>query len=304
VTRAPTGEQRLQERAFLWTSAADTTMTACFVAAAMVSGSLTMLGEAARAALLLALHLYALWSLMALHRGRFVGYEFGVGKIERMVWIVLGLGFLVGAYWVAGRVFAVLASGEVSATPLGLALAAVVNALGVLINFMGWHAMRAALREDSSGVLQAQVHARRIMFQAGLALQGTLTCAALARDPVLVTALDAAGALLLVFYKLVSGVIMIRRGLPDLLDAPAPENLRAEIRAALLRTLPERDVVAIRTRRSGRRVFAEVAVTDNAATSAAELARRAAAVRATLSRRGVAIDLRIVAARTPLGGGA
>ncbi len=272
-------------------------IASAFIVVAVVTASLTILGEAARAVLLLTLHVYALWTLFAVHRGRFEAYDFGVGKIESLIWVALGSGFLLGAYWVTDTVFAVLSSGVEAASPRGLALAAIVNALGLLINFVGWRAMHTAAREDSSGVLKAQIEARFAMFLASLILQVTLTAAALVKDPVVATWFDAAGALILVYFKLIRGLFMLRRGLQELLDAPEVEAVRAQIHRAASAVLPEGGVVALKTRRSGRRSFMEISVFDTTFDSTADLARSQAAVQARVAETVPHVEVRIVPVR-------
>ena len=91
---------------------------------------------------------------------------------------------------------------------------------------------------------------------------------------------------------------MIARALPDLLGAPATEELRALIRMTLASILPDDDIVALRTRRCGATTFARVTVSGTAFASVAALHEATAAITDGLRREGAEVDLMIV----PLGG--
>lgn len=292
--REPSGEERAKESAFLYSNLADIGTNTLLVVVAVASGSLTMLSEAVRSWLMLSVSFYAFWVMRALHRDRLARFEYGVGKIERFVWVVVGLSLVIAALWLAQGVFATFFSSEPAASPLGLTMAALVNAINLLVNFIGWYAMHLAARSDPSGVFGAQLRARLTMLLSSLFLQGTLTVAALARDDAIALTLDALGAIFVVGLMLYRGLPMIAGALPDLLDAPASEELRALIRATSASVLPEDDIVSIRTRRSGPTTFAEVTVLNTAFASAAALRDTSSAIAAALHCEGADVDLVLV----------
>lgn len=294
--REPTDEQRAKEKSFLFGNLADVGTNTLLLVMAIVSGSLTMLSEAVRSWLMLSVSFYGFWVLRAVHRDRLSRYEYGVGKIEQLVWVVVGLSLVIAALWVAQRVVATVLSSEPAASPLGLTMAALVNAINLLVNFVGWHAMHVAARNDPSGVFGAQLRARLTMLLSSLFLQVTLTVAALAKDDVIALILDAVGAIFVVGLMLCKGFPMVARALPDLLDAPASEELRARIRAAVASVLPEDDIVSIRTRRSGPTTFAEIAVAPTAFASVEALRIGTAALRHALRLGGSGTDVALVVA--------
>jgi len=134
------------------------------------------------------------------------------------------------------------------------------------------------------------------MLLSSLFLQVTLTVAALAKDELIALSLDAVGAIFVTGLMLLKGVPMIGQALPDLLDAPATEELRARIRAAAERVLPADDIVSIRTRRSGPLTFAEVAVVPAASASAHDLGAGAAALNHAICLDGTEADVALVIA--------
>ncbi len=294
--REPTKEERAKEVSLFYTNVADTGMVALLVIAAITTGSLTMLGEAIRGFILQSTDFYSLWVLYAVHRDRLTRYEYGVGKIEQFVWVVVGLGMVVGGFWVAQTVVKTILSAEPAASPLGLAIAAIVTAINVANNAIALLAMYAASRDHDSGIFGAQIRGKLGGLLVTLILLLTLTVAALAKDPGTALALDAVGATLTVYVKLRMGFGMIARGLPDLLDAPAKRELGALIRRTAAAILPEEHIVSIRTRRSGSRTFAEVEVQGRAFPSMQALRSHTAAIRQALRREDAEIDLEVVVA--------
>ena len=292
--REPTNEERAKESSFLFANATDVAATALLILMAIASGSLTMLGEAVRAQLMLITSFYAYWVMRAVHRERLTRYEYGVGKLEQFVWLVVGLSLVIGALWVASRVITTVFSSEPPASPLALTLAAMVNAINLVVNFLGWYVMHVAAREDAFGVFGAQLRAKVTMLLSSLFLQWTLTVAALAKDDAIALTLDALGAIFVVTLMLYKGWPMIARALPDLLDAPATEELRELILATLASVLPEDHIFTVRTRRCGPTTFARVTVSDAAFASVAALHEATAAVTDGLRRTGADVDLMIV----------
>lgn len=292
--REPTDEERAKESSFLFANATDVAATALLILMAIASGSLTMLGEAVRAQLMLIISFYAYWVMRAVHRERLTRYEYGVGKLEQFVWLVVGLSLVVGALWVASRVITTVFSSEPPASPLALTLSALVNAINLVVNFLGWYVMHVAARDDTFGVFGAQLRAKLTMLLSSLFLQWTLTVAALAKDDAIALTLDAIGASFVVGLMLSKGLPMIVRALPDLLDAAATGELKELIRTTVAGVLPENHLVAIRTRRSGPTTFARVTVSGAAFASVAALHEATAAVTDGLRRAGADVDLVIV----------
>ena len=129
--REPTKEERAKEVSLIYAFVADTGITALLVVTAITTGSLTVFGEAVRAVLVISIQFYSIWLLNAVHRDRLTRYEYGVGKMEQFVWVVVGLGMVVGGFWVAQTVVKTILSAEPAASPLGLATAAIVNAINL-----------------------------------------------------------------------------------------------------------------------------------------------------------------------------
>ena len=102
-----------------------------------------MLGEATRGGLMTAIEISALGILYAVHRGQLLRFRFrfGIGKVEQIVNLVIGALLCLSGLWVAQRMVVTLLAGGASASPLDMAIAAVVNAINLLLNLFGWVVM-------------------------------------------------------------------------------------------------------------------------------------------------------------------
>jgi len=157
--RAPSHQQKAKEAAVLYTSLAD-------------------LG------IVLLTFVYAIVLLRAVHRDQLRKFRFGIGKVEQICNLAIGAALVASGFWVAQRVVETLLWGHIAASPLGLATAAVVNAINTLINGLGWLAMATAAGSDDSAIYRAQLRARTVKLVTSLVVQAALTIAALAKDPV------------------------------------------------------------------------------------------------------------------------
>nr|WP_253913169.1 cation transporter [Pseudoruegeria sp. HB172150] len=230
--------------------------------AAITSGSFTMLGECVRAAFMTIIEIFSTVILRGVHRDRFGHFEFGIGKVEQFAWLVFGISLIASGLWVATQVIGSLGSPERAAGPLGLAIAAIVNAINLMINGLSLRALLAASEERESDVFRAQVLTRSIKFSNSIVLQILLTLAAISTDPLFAHLLDVIGATIVVVVMLHSGVSMVASAMPALLDAPLPPTMVDRVRTALA-TDPVSGpwIAALRSRSSGR--FPQVEVTVN-----------------------------------------
>lgn len=300
--RRPSAAERAGEKAFARTTAADIGITLAIFIVAVLSGSLTMLSETLRAVLLLSVQVYTLWLLFGVHRGRFKRFEYGIAKLERFIFVVVGVGLVFGALWVGRSVLDAFAGEGPPASPLGLAFAAIINAVNLGINFIGWHAIHSATRGRDPGLLAGELSAKFGALVGSVILQITLTLAALAKDPATVLALDALGATLVALLMAKRGLKMIFAGLNSLLDQPPGRALAEAIRAAVLSAIPAGDISGMRMRMAGGVVFVDVAVESAAFGTVGHLAERIEAVREALADLPSPVDL-TVAPRPPGGEG-
>lgn len=282
-SRAPTPEQKAKEAAVLYTSLADLVIVSLFFLFALVTHSLTMLSELFRTALMLIVEFYSLFILFAVHRDRLRKFRFGIGKVEQICNLAIGAALLAGGLWVAHRVIESLLFEHIAASPLGMATAAVINAINTLVNGLGWLAMVAAARSDDSVIYRAQLRARTVKLVSSLIVQTTLTIAALAKDPVVSIWLDGVGATFIAYIMVTVGLKMIWECAPDLLDHPIPDRLRKQIDGVLAAAgLQLEEIVRVRTRRSGSLAQVELTVAPVHCLSLADFRQRVSHVQRTI----------------------
>lgn len=300
IGRAPTADQRAKERAVLVTSIADVAIVLGMILAAFATGSLTMLGEATRGGLMTAVEIYALVVLCAVHRDRLRRFRYGIGKIEQIFNLVIGLTLCVSGLWIAERMGATLLDERPAASQLGMAIAAVVNAINLLINLLGWAAMAAAGRRDDSPIYRAQRRARGVKALCSVLLQSALTMAALTGDPVIALALDAVGAAFVSGVMLVIGWRMMAECAADLLDhALAPDD-KERLRGAVLAQprLPG-EHIRVRTRRCGGSAQAELILTVTSGCRCSEVKRRVAELQQAIAERLPQADVAVSVVLAP-----
>lgn len=289
--KSPTPAERRKESAILWPLLADGVLTVLLVGFGVLTASLTLLSEGIRSGVTMAAQIYGFTVLRAIHRSRLGHFEFGVGKIEQFVGIVVGAALIASALFVLrSAVLAVIGPTEV-ATPFGLAVAAVINAVNALLNLLAFVAVLGASGAGDSRVYRTQLAARAVMLLSSLTLLVTLTAAALARDPAIALLLDIAGALFVALLMLVNGLTMLRRALPEILDAPPPAATRERLAALVAHHLPPGACLDIRARHAGGGLLAEIALGP---TSPAGLSPHRARLTAALAEAGLPAEIALV----------
>ena len=252
MSQAPTQDQKAKEEAVLYTALAD--LAAVFLAAtlAITTQSLALLSEAIRGGLMLIIEFYAFFILRAVHRDRLGKFRFDIGKLEQMCNLAIGASLVLSGLWIVQHVIQSLLFDQAAATPLGLATAAVIGAINLAINALGWFAMISAARSDGSAIFKGQLRARTVKLLSTLVVQKTMTIAALAKDPMIAAGLDGLGASFVAVLIVAIGFKMVWGCLPDLLDRSVPESIAAEIEAILDKAgITSAEIARIRTRRAG-----------------------------------------------------
>ena len=300
----PTPEQLAQERSIRFALLADIGVLALALPVGFLGGSLTIKAEAIRFVLGMSIEIFAYAVMWRLHRGRLQDLEYGGGKLEQIANLATGLGMLGAAAWIATKAMAIVTgSGEVG-TPLGLALAAMVGALNAYINFLAWERMRSAEEGESSLVMEGQVNARRVKLICSLVVLFTMTIAALSTDNVVVAAADAVGSVFVAAFMVINGSEMLRTGIPDLLDRSAGKEVRDKVARVLADGAGQyHRLERVRSRRSGRAVFIELALCFDPDLPMGEVNRRIAALKQAIERDIEHADVSILTAGAPAAAG-
>jgi divalent metal cation (Fe/Co/Zn/Cd) transporter len=284
-TAAPalTPQQAAEERSVLVAIVLDVAISAVFTVTGILGGSLTMIAETIRVWLMLAVEVFSLGVMRRIHRGTLTGLEFGTGKLEQLANVLIGAGLLGGALWVGFNVVEILAGGIDTGTSLGLALAAIFGSVNTLINVLAWDGMRRSRASGPSLLMQGQLRARVVKLVSSLFVQVTMTVAAAATDEAVVVWADAVGSTFVAVVMFVNGVKMLRESLPDLLDQSAGDEVRDVIERVLAgHAVDTATIGRVRTRRSGKRLFVDIAMGFDGTASIAEVYQRIEAIKSAV----------------------
>ena len=296
-----TPDQHAKERSIFWAILADSVIVAAMVQVSLFGGSFTMLAEALRASLMLAIEIFSLVVMTRIHRGILSGFEFGHGKLEQVASLSIAVGMFGGAVWIAIGVLEIIAGEKSLGTPFGLALAAMLGAVNTLVNIIAWDAMRRAARSGGSIIMRAQLRARAVKLFSSLFVQATMTVAAVSLNDVIVAWADAIGSAFVAGIMVINAVEMMRSGLPDLLDRTVEEEIQIAVNRALARHFRDYDRLEhVRSRRAGEKVFIEIALGVDGNLAVGDADRRVEALKATLNEEIRRADVSILAEITIL----
>lgn len=291
-----TPEQQAEESSVQFGLVVDFGLASLLLLIGILGGSLTVLAEGIRGGLMDLIEFFALMVMRRIHRGQLADLEFGTGKLEQIANTVIGAAMLGGAIWIAAGAVAMLVGETAVGGPLGLAMAAGAGAVNLYFNFIAWGRVRRAVRAESSLVMLGQLRARRVKLVASLFVLVTMTFAALSTDVEVVAWADAIGSLFVAGFIVVNAVDMLLYGLADLLDRSAGRLVREAVDRVLAHHAGDYGQLArVRSRRSGRVVFIELALRFDPGLSIAEVNRRIDVLKQSLGREIEHADVSILA---------
>jgi cation diffusion facilitator family transporter/anti-anti-sigma factor len=295
-----TADQHAKERSIFLAILADTVLTAAMIQVGLVGGSFTILAEALRASLMLAIEIFSFVVMRRIHRGVLSGFEFGHGKLEQVASLSIAAGMFGGAVWIALGVLDIIAGEKPLGTPFGLALAAMLGAVNTCVNVVAWDVMRRAARSGGSVIMRAQLRARTVKLFSSLFVQATMTVAAVSLNDVIVAWADAIGSAFVAGFIVINAVEMMRSGLPDLLDRTVEDEVQMAVNRALARHFKGYDRLdRVRSRRAGEQVFIEIALGFDGNLALGEADRRAEALKTTLNEE-IRADISILISPHPM----
>lgn len=278
-----TPEQIARERSLQIALGLDGSMIATYGVVAVASGSVTMMAELIRSVPMAATEVFALIMMRRIHRRRTAAFEFGSGKLEQFVNLVIAGGFIFGGIWILRDVVALVTGSRPIGNPSGFAFGALLNSINTYLNVLAWDGVRRAVRRGGSLIMQGLLRARLVKMVSSFVVQGTLTVAALSLDEVIITWADAAGALFVCSFILYSAYEMLQAGLPDLVDRSVNEEVQAAINRMLTRHFEEYDRLdSVRTRRSGETIYADIVLAFQPTLTLAEMNTRIEKMKSTL----------------------
>jgi divalent metal cation (Fe/Co/Zn/Cd) transporter len=290
-----------RERSLRFAITVDALLITAMLLSSVAGRSLTMFAESVRAVLMLSTEVFAFVAIRRIHRGQFLGFDFGVGKIEQLANLAITGGMLGSAAWIAIGAVRQLFIVREPGSPAGLAFVAIVGAINTYFNWVSWLAVRQATPPGSPVIMLAQLRSRSVKLASSCFVLLLLTIAAVFTDPGIVLLTDVSGALFVAGFLVRTAREMWRDGLPDLIDRSVDESVQRPITRALVEQFDAYDYLgAVRTRRSGKTVFIELTLGFFPDRSGSEIEERRAAVKAALHREVAHADVAIITGVTPV----
>ncbi len=296
--RIPTAQERLEERAILIAVLLDLSLAVPYTAAAIIISSLSMLSDVLRGVLLLVVAIVSLHTLRQLHRGRITGYEYGIGKLERGIGLVVGALLLMASAFVAYK--ALTQGGGEPYDDLWAVVAIVMVIYNFLVNVGPIVPLWRANRAGGSMIVQAQLRAHIAKAVASFPVVVCVIIDAVARDPVVARTADSIGGLVGSTFMAVVGISMIRAALPDLLDRALSEPVQMKVNRTLAAFFDSYDaLLGMRTRRSGNVAHVEITVGFDPARSMADVSDVLTRMEAHLKQEVPDVDAVLIARALP-----
>lgn len=247
---------------------------ACLVVVALVSGSLTILAEVPRGGLLLAIEIISLITLRRSHRGLFSQYEYGIGKIEQVITVLIVIGLFAAALWTFEATISRIKHPEVLPTP-AMIMGVVIASTNLAINTYCFGDFARNNAKESSIILAAQVKSRLVKTLSSAVVVVVLVIATWLADPTGATYVDAVGAVFVGIYMITTGIALLRESLPDLLDRALPEHEQLLLMKVMTQNFDDFDHFgSIKSRRSGGHAFIDLVLEFPPEMPLAEVNRR------------------------------
>ena len=151
--------ERSRERAMSLGVGTDVLLSTPILGIAIWSGSLTLLADAMRACLLTLLELFAYVVMRRIHRRRLPSYQYGSGKIESFLNLLIGMALVLSSIWIfALGVLSILQPSQPN--PLGFAVATATGAVNTTQNAWMFVTYVRARRLGASILIDGQVRTR------------------------------------------------------------------------------------------------------------------------------------------------
>ena len=214
-------------------------------------GSLTILGEVMRGALLITVAILSWLTLRKIHRGHTGDYDFGMGKVEQI------LSLCVAVLLTASMVFIWVKL--LSRSPGGPQQAGFMNYMAVGLAFTNLCANLApipllykAMKSGKSILITTQFRAKITKSIGSAVVTACVALNQLASNGELAMWAERAGVMIVTLVTMHTAYDLLKSSLTDLLDRTLPENLQVKINQVLARHYSNYDALAwCRSRQSG-----------------------------------------------------
>lgn len=279
VTLTP--EQRAKESAVLWAILLDTAIVGYLVMVGLFTGSMTFLSEVIRCFLLMIIEYVSYYVLYRAHRGRFNAFEFGIGKIERIVNLSVAFGLFLACWYIFTKL---ISPGEaVPMSPPNLMAAVIGGDINLIINFYFTMAFIRVNKKESSVIIASQIKSRLAKTVASLIVLLILILTLWLPDPRSARIVDTFGSLFVLGYMLKIAVDLVKESLPEILDRTVAEPEHHQILKVLTAHFDQYDGFReYKTRRSGKDLFILLTLNFYPETRLGQMEERLAPIRRAL----------------------
>ncbi len=249
-----TPEQREKESAVLWAIVLDSCLVTFFVFVGLFSGSMTFISELIRCLLLLMIEYVSYIVLRRTHRGKFREFEFGTGKIERIVNLLVAFGLCIACLYIFTKLISM--GEDVPMSSANLLLAVAVADVNLIINLYFTMAFIRVNTKESSVIISSQIKSRLAKTVASAIVLGILILTLWLPDPKSARLVDTLGSIFVLCYMLVTAFGLIKESLPEILDRTIAEPDHYQILRVLTKHFENYDGFrGYKTRRSGKDLF-------------------------------------------------
>ena len=239
--------------------------------------SITMIGECLRGVLMVSVAFASWLTLRRIHRRQTAGYDFGLGKQEQILSLMVAVLLLVSAGFVIWK-----AATKLPEAGDGIGVLNAVAVAMVLFNLFANVApippLMRALRENPSVIVRTQLRAKITKTVGSSIVVASVAVAQLGSNPMVSLWADRAGVAIVVLVTLRATYDLLRTALPDLLDRTLDEPLQHRINRVLAEHFEGYDSIEwCRSRQSGSLVEIDIGLgfpADRAFGEVAAFARR------------------------------
>ena len=256
-TDSITSEQRDKEFVVFWAIALDSVLVISFTFIGMFSGSMTFISELLRCALLLSIEYVSYIILRRTHRGKFQAFEFGTGKIERIVNLLVAFGLFIACLYIFTKLISPAEGVPMSSSNLILSVFAAD--LNLILNVYFTIAFMKVNTQEISVIISSQIKSRLAKTIASAIVLAILILTLYLPDPESARFVDTLGSIFVLCYMIGTAFNLIRESLPEILDRTVAEPDHYQILRILTAHFDQYDgFKGYRTRRSGKDLFIQI----------------------------------------------
>lgn len=279
VTLTP--EQRAKESAVRWAIILDTILVTYFIFVGLFSGSMTFISELLRVLLLLTIEYASYYVLCRAHRGQFKEFEFGTGKIERIINILVAFGLGLASFYIFTKL---IAPGEAPPmSPANMMLAVIAGDINLMVNLYFTLAFIRVNQKESSVIIASQIKSRLAKTIASVIVLLVLIVTLWLPDPRSARIVDTLGSIFVLCYMLKIALDLVKESLPEILDRTVAEPDHFQILRVLTAHFDTYDgFKGYKTRRSGKDLFILLNLCFLPGATLADIQDRLAPLRRTL----------------------